>query len=143
MEGAFRDRRLLSRIAATLLALALIADRTAGRSFPVRFLVHAIFSRAEAMARAFVAMEIGADGPDVPCLAEPLALRGGAADVELLALRLRMLAAVIGVLADMDGSVHRRVHDLLLGRLDRREFLDDAALLRDEDAVGKLRISGR
>ncbi len=103
MEGAFRDRRLLSRIAATLLALALIADRTAGRSFPVRFLVHAIFSRAEAMARAFVAREIGADGPDVPCLAEPLALRGGAADVELLALRLRMLAAVIGVLADMDG----------------------------------------
>lgn len=99
MEGTFRDRRTFSRIAATLLALALLAERAAGRSFPVRFLVLAVLWRAEAIARAYVAREIEADGW---CLDEPPAMRGGAADAEILALRLRMLAAVLGVLANAD-----------------------------------------
>ena len=107
MAGALQDRRTLRRIALILLALALLAERAAGRAFPVRFLVLSILYRAETIARAFVAGAIEADGPDLPCLdlpcfAEPPGLRGGAADAEILALRLRMLAAVLGVLADAD-----------------------------------------
>ena len=103
MEGTLRDRRTLSRIAALLLALALLAERAAGRSFPVRFLVLSLLWRAEAVARAFVADATGADCPDLPCFDEPLAMRGGPADAAVLALRLRMLAAVLGVLSGADG----------------------------------------
>ena len=103
MEGAFKDRRTLRAIAATLLALALLAERAAGRSLPVRLLVLSILSRAEAVARAFVAGAIEADRPDLPCFAEPLAMRGGAVDAEILALRLRMLAAVLGMLSGAAG----------------------------------------
>ena len=107
LQGRLQGRGTLRGIALTLLALALLAERTAGRSFPVRFLVLAILSRAEAIARAFVAREIEADCPDLawpdwPRLDEPLPMRGGAADAEILALRLRMLAAVLGDLADAD-----------------------------------------
>ena len=103
MEGVLQDRRTLRAIAATLLALASLAERAVGRSFPVRFLVLAILCRADAAARAFVAGAIEADGPDLPCFAEPLGPRAGAADAEILALRLRMLAAVLGVLAGETG----------------------------------------
>jgi len=114
MEGALQDRGTLRRIAALLLALALLAERTAGRSFPVRFLVLAILCRAETIARAFVAEAILADRPcpDLPCPEWPCpdwlcpdelpAMHYGAADAEILALRLRMLAAVLGVLAGAD-----------------------------------------
>ncbi len=36
------------------------------------------------------------------------------------------------------GLMHRRVHDLLLGCLVGGEFLDDAALAADQDAVGEI-----
>ena len=103
MDGALRDRRTLQAIAATLLALALIAERAAGRSFPVRFLVLSLLWRAEAVARAFVAEAILADRPcpDLPCFDEPPSMHGPA-DAEILALRLRMLAAVLGVLSGAD-----------------------------------------
>ena len=39
MDGALRNDRALPKIAALLVALALIAERAAGRSFPVRFIV--------------------------------------------------------------------------------------------------------
>ena len=113
MEGAFRDRRTLRAIAATLLALALLAERAAGRSFPVRFLVLSLLWRAEAVARAFVAeatgtFVAGATGadwpcPDLPSFAEPLGLRGRPVDAAILALRLRMLAAVLGMLSGAAG----------------------------------------
>jgi len=95
----------LQGIAATLLALALLAERSAGRSFPVRFIVLAILWRAEAVARAFVARTIEADWPcpDLPCLDEVLPMRSGAADAEILALRLRMLAALVGALSGVAG----------------------------------------
>jgi hypothetical protein len=102
MVGALQDRGTFRGIALTLFALALVAERAAGCSFPVRFLVLAILGRAEAIARAFVAGVIDADVPDLPCGAEPPGLRGGAADAEILALRLRMLAAILGMLADLD-----------------------------------------
>ncbi len=103
MEGALQDRGALRGIAATLLAMALLAERAAGRSFPVSFLVLSILWRAEAIARAFVAAAIEVDGMD-----DPPAARSGAIDAELLALRLRMLAAVLGALADAEGDCDDR-----------------------------------
>ncbi len=100
MAGALQDRGTFKGIALTLLALALLAERAAGRSFPVRVLVLLILYRAEAIARTFVARAIESDGPDWPYPDEPSAMHYGAADAGLLALRLRMLAAVLGALAD-------------------------------------------
>jgi len=115
MEGVLHDRGTFRGIARTLLALALLAERTAARSFPVRFLVLAILYRAEAIARRFVAREaarliaeaIDAGYPDVPipdlaCLDEPGGLHYGAADASLLSLRLRVLAAVLDMFADAE-----------------------------------------
>ena len=115
MTGALQDRGTSKGIAATLLALALLAERAAGRSFPVRFLVLAILGRAEAIARACVArasatviaeaIEAGCpcpDFPDLACLDESDGLHCGAADAVLLALRLRILAAVFGMLSDAE-----------------------------------------
>ena len=86
-------------IAATLMALALLAERAAGRSLPVRFFLLVILGRAETIARAFVARELAADWLDAPCLEEPADTHYGAADAMLLALRLRMLAVVLDALA--------------------------------------------
>ena len=113
MEGALQDRGTFRGIARTLLALALLAERAAGRSFPVRFLVLALLGRAEVIARAYVArtsatliaeaIEAGCpDVPDLACLDEPTGLHYGAADAVLLALRLRILAAVLGMFSDAD-----------------------------------------
>ena len=117
MDGALQDRGTFRGIARTLLALALLAERSAARSLPVRFLVLAILYRAEAIARTFVArsmatliagaLESGCPHPNVPfpdlaCLVEPAGLHYGAADAVLLALRLRILAAVLGMFSDAD-----------------------------------------
>ncbi|CAG0955738.1 MAG: hypothetical protein F9K19_10780 [Rhizobiaceae bacterium] len=106
MEGASQDRGTFKGIAATPLALALLAERAAGHSFPVRFIVLAILRRAESVASAFVTTATGAD-----CLAEPPAMHYGVVDAERLALRLRMLAAVLGVLADAAGDSDDRSHE--------------------------------
>ncbi|HHZ08420.1 MAG TPA: hypothetical protein GX405_06530 [Rhizobiales bacterium] len=102
MAGGSQDRGTFPGIARTLLALALLAERAAGRSFPVRFLVVAILGRAVAVARAYVAREIGAEGwcLDLAFPDEPPAMRFAAAGADILALRLRLLAAVLGALAD-------------------------------------------
>ena len=92
-------------MAATLMALALLAERAAGRSVPMRFILLAVLGRAEAIARAFVAREIAADWPDAPCLEEPADTHYGAADALLLALRLRMLAVVLDALAGTDAGL--------------------------------------
>ena len=112
MEGVLHDRGTFRGIARTLLALAMLAERTAARSFPVRFLVLAILFRAEAIARRFVAreaamliaeaIEAGCTVPDLACLDEPGGLHYGAADAALLSLRLRVLAAVLDMFADAD-----------------------------------------
>ena len=100
MAGALQDKGALQGIAATLLTLGMLAERAAGRSFPVRFLVLAILGRAEAIARMYVAREIGAHGW---CLDEPPAGHYGAAGAEVLALRLRTLAAVLDFLSAASG----------------------------------------
>ena len=118
MEGVLHDRGTFRGIARTLLALAMLAERTAARSFPVRFLVLAILYRAEAIARRFVAREaatliaeaIDAGCPDVhipdlACLDEPGGLHYGAIDATLLSLRLRILAAVLGMFSDAEADI--------------------------------------
>ena len=121
MAGELQDRGTLQGIARTLLALALLAERAASRSFPVRFLVLAILFRAEPIARAFVArtaatliaeaIDAGCPEiafPDLACLDEPDGLHYGAADAVLLALRLRILAAVLGMFSDAEDSLDDR-----------------------------------
>ena len=132
MERAVQDRGTLQGIARTLLALALLAERSAERSFPVRFLVLAILFRAEAFAHRFVArtsatliaeaLDAGCPDfpfPDLACLDEPAGLHYGAADAVLLALRLRILAAVLGMFSDAED---------ILG--------DQSAVFSDEQSTG-------
>ena len=144
MEGALHDRGTFRGIARTLLALALLAERTAARSFPVRFLVLAILYRAEAIARRFIAREAatliaealdaGCTVPDLACLDEPGGLHYGAADASLLSLRLRVLAAVLDMFADAE--------DILDGR--SVVFIDDCSAGRPADwpAVAAARAGG-
>lgn len=101
VEGGLQERRALRRIAATLLALAAFAERAAGRSLPVRLLVLAILWRGEAIARAFIARTAEADGQgeDWAAFEAELPIRSSVADAEILALRLRMLSAALGMLA--------------------------------------------
>ncbi|HHZ08552.1 MAG TPA: hypothetical protein GX405_07205, partial [Rhizobiales bacterium] len=90
MDG--RNDRMLLKIAALLVSLALVAERAAGRSFPVRFLVLAVLSRAEAIARSFVARETQIDWPD---WAKAPEFRGHPVDAASLALKLRLLARIL------------------------------------------------
>jgi len=147
MEGALQDRGTFRGIARTLLALAMLAERSAARSFPVRFLVLAILYSAEAIARRFVArsastliaeaIDAGCSDmlfPDLACLDEPGGLHYGAADAVLLALRLRVLAAVLDMFADAE--------DILDGR--SVVFIDDcsAGLPADRSGVAAAGAGG-
>ncbi|HHZ09600.1 MAG TPA: hypothetical protein GX405_12565, partial [Rhizobiales bacterium] len=105
----------------TLLALALLAERAVARSLPVRFLVLALLFRAEAIARRFVAREAAAliakaaetgyshlpdlAGLDLAGLDELPGPHRGPADAQLLSLRLRILAAVLGMLSDAEDII--------------------------------------
>jgi len=99
MAGAWRNDRMLLRIAAVLVALSLVAERAAGRSFPVRFLLLAILRRADAVATAFVAGTACIDWAD---LGEAPGMHGQPVEAAWLALRLRMLAAILCDLVDAD-----------------------------------------
>ena len=81
----------------------------------------AILYRAEAIARRFVArtsatliaeaLDAGCPDfplPDLACLDEPDGLHYGAADAVLLALRLRILAAVLGMFSDAEDTFDDR-----------------------------------
>ncbi len=95
MDGAERNDRTLRRIMAMLVAFAVLAERTAGRSFPVRWLVLQILRRAESVALAYVAEVTGMDGSffDRPSCAE-----SSPADATCVALRFRLLAAMLALL---------------------------------------------
>lgn len=95
MELARRDHQTLSRIAALLVALAVLAKRAGGRSFPVRFLVLAILGKVEAVARTYVVETMPAYWP---CVEQSLESESGPMDAAWLAWRFRMLAAMLGAL---------------------------------------------
>ena len=103
MDGGLDDRTL-RRIIALLVSFAALAERAAGRSLPVRWLVLAIIRYAEAVALDLVADKTGIawayveDGPETGCT--PM-------DAALLARRLRalaiLLAAFLGSVGPIDG----------------------------------------
>lgn len=96
------DDRTLRRIIATFVALALLAERAATRSLPIRWLVLAILRYAEGVARVYVVdvTQLSWQGFD-----EDLAPGSSPDDAALLAWRLRLLAAVLGTLLSPEGRV--------------------------------------
>ena len=122
MHDAERNDRTLRRIIATLVALAVLAERAAYRSLPVRWLVLCLLRHAEPVTRDHVAETTGWDCFDLEVafgigdvrdagfdagqgagngLADGHILTGsgsGPADALALAWRLRALAAVLGAL---------------------------------------------
>ena len=98
MDGGMRNEGMLLKIAALLLSLSLVAERAAGRSWPVRFLVLAILRRAEAVATSFVAATAdtaGASEDDFPWLGDTAESGSSPLDAAFLALRFRLLAEVL------------------------------------------------
>lgn len=95
MNAARRDDRTLIRIAAMLVALAVLAERAGSRSLPVRWLVLCILRRAEAVAHAFVVEAIQTNWP---CLEEALEVENRPIDAVWLAWRFRVLAAALSAL---------------------------------------------
>ena len=93
--GETLDERTLRRIIATLVALAALAERAAGRSFPVRWLVLALLRYAETVARDYV---VETAPWAWPYLEDELEPGSSPMDAVLLGQRLRMLAAVLGAL---------------------------------------------
>ena len=100
MDGGMDGRnggRLL-KIAALLVSLSLAAERAAGRSWPLRFLVLALLRRAESVATAFVAREVeaaGASEDDFPWLNDIAESGASPLDAAYLALRFRALAELL------------------------------------------------
>ena len=95
-----RDDRTLRRIAALLVSFAVMAERSAGRSFPVRFVVLCILRHAEAVALSFVVESIEADWS---CFEDDPETGFGPVDAMVLALRLRALAALVFAMLDPVG----------------------------------------
>jgi hypothetical protein len=92
---AIKDERTLRRIVALLFALAVLAERVAVRSWPVRFLVLCLLRRAESAAGAFVFEAAGMP----PAAIEGFAAVGNdPADALRLAARFHALAAALGAL---------------------------------------------
>jgi hypothetical protein len=105
VDAAMRDIQALRRIAATLVALAALAELAAGRSFAVRWLVLAILRPAEAVAAQFVAELTHAVRP--ACRENP-ACRNGPGDAMLLAWRFRTLAAALAALLGLAALPERQ-----------------------------------
>lgn len=89
------DERTLRRIIALLVSFAVLAERAAGRSFPVRWLVLSILRYAEGVARDHVIDTAPWAGPYLEDAIEP---GNSPMDAILLGQRLRMLAAVLSAL---------------------------------------------
>jgi len=100
MNAAGWDCRSLSRIAALLAALAILAERAGSSSFPVRFVVLAILRRAETVAHGFV---VEASQTTWPYTEEDLETDCRPVDAAWLAWRFRLLAAMLAALMRLAG----------------------------------------
>ena len=91
------EKNTLKRIMAVLFALADLADRAAGRSWPVRRLVLSILGFAEQAAHEFVTGSADTTNLDLslPASAAPAPRRGGPVDAMQLALSFPMLALAV------------------------------------------------
>jgi hypothetical protein len=95
MQAAIGGERALRRIMALLVALAVLAERAAATSWPVRCLVLWILRRAETVAGEFV---FEAAGMKLPAIAGIAAVGNGPVDALRLAARFHALAALLGAL---------------------------------------------
>ncbi|MCV0397622.1 MAG: hypothetical protein K5872_17430 [Rhizobiaceae bacterium] len=93
VEEVERNRVVLERIVAFLVALAALADRVAGLPLPIRLPVLAILGRGEAVARALVTGLAHEIGVPYPAAALPAADEAGR-----LAARFRVLALMLGAI---------------------------------------------
>ncbi len=96
MNAAGWDFRALSRIAALLVALAVLAERAGRMAFPVRFIVLAILRWAESVAHGFVVEATQATWPHFD--EEDFEADNRPLDAAWLAWRFRLLAAMLGAL---------------------------------------------
>ena len=108
MDGGMDGRNggMLLKIAALLVSLSLVAERAAGRSLPVRFLVLVFLRRAEAVATSFVAATAeaaGATAEDFPWLDDTAESGASPLHAAWFALRFRALAEVL----DLCRAAHR------------------------------------
>ena len=95
MHGRAREDRTGRRIVALLVSFAVLAERAAGRSFPVRWFVLVLLRHAQTVALAYVAEVMQASFIEVE---EQQEAGFTPADAMLLCLRFRALAAVLGAL---------------------------------------------
>ncbi len=103
VQAAIGGGRRLRRIMALLLSLAVLAERAAARSFPVRFLVLWLLRQAETVAEELVFEETGIP----PSAIAGVAAAGyGAEDALRLAQRLHALADALGALLRMALILH-------------------------------------
>jgi hypothetical protein len=93
--GATLDERTLRRTIALLVSLAVLAERAAVRSFPVRWLVLCILRRAEIVGQNLVIDNAPWAWPYLDDALEP---GSTPMDATMLGQRLRMLAALLGAL---------------------------------------------
>ncbi len=98
-----RDERTLRQIIAVLVALAVHAERSAVRSFLVRWFVLAVLRHAEDVLCRYVADVTGIDEPFFEDAVQP---RSDPADAAVLAWRLRWLAAFLGALLADACAIH-------------------------------------
>jgi hypothetical protein len=106
-----RYHEALRRLAVVLLALAVLAERAARRSWPVRHFVLCLLRRAETLARDFAA-EASADALPLPG-EYPVCPPGGPGEATRLAQAFRALAAVFFALS------HQAVQWLRIARRHR------------------------
>lgn len=99
VHAAIGDERAIRRIMALLVALAVLAERVAARSLPVRCLVLCVLRRAEVAAAAFVFEATGTPLAGMPALTIP----NDPADAIRLAARFHALAAALGALLAVVG----------------------------------------
>ena len=102
MNGTGGNDRTLRRTSAMLVALAVLAERAACRSFPVRWFVLALLRYAERVARAYVVEITQWEWPGFDDDLEP---GSSAYDAALLAWRLRLLAAILGALLPSEDAL--------------------------------------
>ena len=100
--GVGLEERTLRRIIATLVALAVLAERAALRSFPVRWLVLSILRYAETVALGYVAETTGMDWS---CFQDDPEAGSSPGDAAILAWRFRTLAALLGALLRPEGRL--------------------------------------
>jgi hypothetical protein len=104
-QAARGGERILRRIIALLVSLAVLAERAAERSLPVRWLVLWILRRAETVVEDFVFDETG-----MPLAVEGFSVAGNGPDDALrLAARFRALAAALAAVLPVARPLDRRL----------------------------------